>query len=103
MRGAGWLGLAASSALGDLPNDLARSAWPNLVWTGSIWLPWVLVAGSIWLPWLLSDVLAGSISVPTRAPMLSFSIACLVRAFTSRLHRILMHRLYSLFILTIGT
>ena len=93
MRSAGWLGLAASSALGDLRRDLVRPAWPNLVSTGSIWLPWVLVAGSIWLPWLLPDALAGSIWVPTKAPTLSFSIACFVRASTFCLHRILIHRL----------
>ena len=40
VRDAGRLGLVASSALGVLPRDLARPAWPNLVSTGSIWLPW---------------------------------------------------------------
>ena len=52
-----------------------------------------VLAGSLWLPWLLAGALAGSIWVPTKAPTLSFSIACFVRASTFCLHRILMHRL----------
>ena len=93
MCGAGWVDLAAPSDLGDLPSDLVRPAWPNLALTGSIWVPWALMVSSIWLPWLLPDALAGSMREPTRALMLSFSIACLVHAITFCLRRILMHRL----------
>ena len=37
LRGAGWLGLPASSVLGVLPRDLARPAWPNFASTLPIW------------------------------------------------------------------
>ena len=104
VRVAGWLGLAASTtrwlARSGCPERLGRPAErlgsPCLAQFGLDWFDLAglgVLAGSVWLPWLLPGALAGSIWVPTKAPTLSFSIACFVRASTFCLHRILMRRL----------
>ena len=69
-----WLALAGSIWL-----RLARSGCPGRP-ARAAWAPSNVLAGSIWLPTLALGAqqrLAGSICLPTKAPTLSFSTVCL--------------------------